>query len=135
MKSSSSIKITKYPKALDPNNILQKKIEEKYGVCPFCGGDKNAKGVLGVGVVTSISTSYHKNKEHSFFQRLFENHSNGQLRDTGVLNVMPVGKVQNIRSLKTESMIYGGRQALKAKKTIEVPYVERLWGEHSAAMR
>ena len=72
MKSSSSIKITKYPKALDPNNILQKKIEEKYGVCPFCGGDKNAKGVLGVGVVTSISTSYHKNKEHSFFQRLFE---------------------------------------------------------------
>ena len=62
------------------------------------------------------------------------NHKNGSLKHTGVLNVMLSGKARNFRTLKTESMIYGGRQALKAKKIIEAPYVERLWGEHSAAI-
>lgn len=38
---SSPIKITKLPKAIDPVEILRKKMFEKYRKCPFCGNEEN----------------------------------------------------------------------------------------------
>lgn len=48
-----NIKITKLPDILNPNKIAEKKIFEKYGICPFCGekerfGCDNSRGSKGV---------------------------------------------------------------------------------------
>lgn len=36
-----TIKITRLPDILNPNKIVEEKIREKYGTCPFCGKKKN----------------------------------------------------------------------------------------------
>lgn len=48
-----NIKITKLPDILNPNKIAEKKILEKYGICPFCGEKKGL--VVIIAVVLKVS--------------------------------------------------------------------------------
>lgn len=67
-----NIKITKLPKMLDPNRMMEEKIFRKYGVCPFCGENKewdfrNGFDSNGVEVLPITDSWYGKRDEGSIF--------------------------------------------------------------------
>mgnify|MGYP002623915622 CR=1 FL=1 len=64
------MKITKLPNVLDPSLMIQKKMREKFAVCPFCGESrrKDLYGKFGVELINYVpSKGYYGRAKGDWF--------------------------------------------------------------------
>ena len=67
--------VTELPDSINPNKIIQQKMKEKYGTCPFCGETKTFwEGCKGTGRQTGIMpmiTRLYKNYGGLFSKKIY----------------------------------------------------------------
>ena len=71
-----NIKITRLPDMLNPNKMMEEKIFRTYGVCPFCGENKewdfrNGFDSNGVEILPIVDSWYGKHNESGSIFSLF----------------------------------------------------------------
>ena len=62
-------KVTKLPDSMNPNKLIMEAMEEKYGICPFCGENRRVDFLANIdkAVRKDRSESWYGTRKESFF--------------------------------------------------------------------